>query len=551
MSLLPDRTGGRLRSAAGASRWPTRRTLLWLLLWLAPVTAHAQAACVAEKSPPAPNAEILVGDWGAGPHNRRWYPATTTGLAAADIPRLTLRWVFVHPQGGRLRSQPAVTTDTIYLGSPNGSVFALDPSDGCPRWQVPGPAGVRTALVLADLPQGRRLFYGDEDGAVVARDARNGALLWRERLDPHPDAKITAAPAYHAGRLYVGISALEVLRAANPLYDCCTFRGGVAALDAVSGERLWYTPTIPTPARAQGRRGLIGTRFGPAGAPVWNTPTIDAARGQLYVGTGQNYTRPTTPGSNAVWALALADGALRWRRQLLADDAWNIGCVTPLSFNCPAQAGPDLDIGAAVMLLGSGAQQRLIVGQKTGEVYALSPTDGAVHWHRRLGRGGPLGGVHWGMASDGERLYVPISDADLKVLIFRGAAPPGPPQPALNALDARTGELRWRQPDAPCATGNCAAGMSAPPTATPAAIFAGSVSGQLRAYAPTDGRVLWQTDTAVAFPEAGSGAHGGAIDVDGPVVAGGLVLIHSGYAGLFAGGNVLLAYGVEPATPAP
>jgi polyvinyl alcohol dehydrogenase (cytochrome) len=82
----------------------------------------------------------------------------------------------------------------------------------------------------------------------------------------------------------------------------------------------------------------------------------------------------------------------------------------------------------------------------------------------------------------------------------------------------------------------------------PGVVFAGGLDGRLRAYAASDGRILWEIDTAREFETVnGVPARGGALDGPGPTIANGIVYVSSGYA-LFGQmpGNVLLAFGVRP-----
>ena len=135
---------------------------------------------------------------------------------------------------------------------------------------------------------------------------------FRVRVDDHPNATITATPVLHEQTLYVPVSSLEVSLAIDPAYPCCTFRGSVVALDAASGAQRWKTYTIEQEPTVQ-RQNSAGTpMYGPSGAVIWNSPAIDAARGQLYVGTGENMSSPATLTSDAIIAMDLASGAVRW-----------------------------------------------------------------------------------------------------------------------------------------------------------------------------------------------------------------------------------------------
>lgn len=514
-----------------------------LMMLTLPVAAEPCAA-------PDPGADILWRDWGNGIANHRYQPAQAAAISRSDVARLSLKWAFAYPSEGRLRAQPVVTEDTVYTAGPAGGLYALDVDSGCIRWERQLEVAVRSPLVLGASEVGERLvFFGDETGVVHAVDAISGESRWSREMDPHPAALITAAPKFHEGRLYVPVSSLEVLDAANPLYGCCTFRGSLAALDASTGELLWQTYTTEPP-QPTGRNAVFVRQYGPSGAPVWGSPSLDPERGLVYVGTGENYSSPATGTSDAIIAMDMENGAVRWIRQVTPDDAWNMGCAVPGRVNCPQERGLDLDFGAATVLATTEAgDDVLLAGQKSGVVYALSPDDGQVLWQLRVGRGGALGGVHWGMALNGQRLYVPNSDYDLTFMgIVNADRPPGKKRPAMNAVGIDAGTLLWQTEEPfPCATpADCDNGMSAPPTVIPGVVFAGSVAGLLHAYDADSGEKLWTVDTSgdVETVNARKGS-GGSIDSDGPVVAAGQVYIHSGYSGLGEGGNVLLVYSVD------
>ncbi|MFO0336922.1 MAG: PQQ-binding-like beta-propeller repeat protein [Pseudomonadota bacterium] len=493
--------------------------------------------------------------WGMDGDNSRFIPTDVAGLGAADVPRLQLRWAFAFPQAQRVRSQPLVALGAVYVGSQNGTVYALDAATGCVRWEFRASAEVRTGLVMATWPAGEApgerplLHFGDLMARVYAVDARTGELVWSVKADDHPNATVTATPALHDGRLYVAVSSLEVSTAADPKYPCCSFRGSILALDAATGATAWKSYTIPEAPREVGRTRVGTPILAPSGAPSWNTPVVDARRGLLYAGTGENYSSPAGPTSDALLAFRLADGALVWARQKTAGDAWNVACMLPDNPNCPVEDGPDYDFGAATIHARLGERSLLLAGQKSGEVFALDlDRGGEPVWRRKVGRGGIQGGVHFGMALGGDRLFVPISDKDMAARVYEQPARPG-----LYALDALTGRLLWESPANDVCGGRpfCSPGIGQAITTIPGVVFAGHMDGRLRAYAADTGRVLWETDTtrevsAVNGMRARGGSFGGGA---GPVVRRGLLLASSGY-GIYEhmAGNVLLAYSVG--TPA-
>jgi len=495
---------------------------------------------------------VLVGDWGYGLENTRYQPLERAGLSKEDIPRLKLKWAFKLPDTSAPRSQAAITSDTVYVGGGKGHLFALDKSSGCIKWHRQFDDEVRTAIVLADVTSTLRLlFFGDDNAVVHALNAQTGEGVWDIKLDSHDSALITAAPKYYNGHLYVSVSSLEVITALNPLYQCCTFRGSVAALDVKTREIIWQTYTITEEAGKTSKNKIGIQQWGPSGAPIWNTPAIDVKRNRLYIGTGENYSLPTTSQSDSVIAMDLDDGEIIWSKQLTPGDIWNMSCTAPLKLSCPEKFGLDLDIGAAIMLFTRpGGKDILIAGQKSGIVFAMNPeSNGGIVWQQKLGRGGALGGVHWGMATDLQSVYVPISDMDLNMMIFSAKNPDGEKQPGLNAVDVATGKLKWRyQQTFTCKNpSDCDTGMSTPPTVMPGVVFATNLDGEILAFSSEEGRLLWGYDTTQEVKSVtGETAHGGTIDVAGPVIAGGQVFIQSGYKmGEGGKGNVFLSFSVD------
>jgi polyvinyl alcohol dehydrogenase (cytochrome) len=317
----------------------------------------------------------------------------------------------------------------------------------------------------------------------------------------------------------------------------------VVALDADTGKIIWTHRVLPQ-ARPSGVNRKGKPAFGPSGAPVWCSPTVDKRRSLLYIGTGENYSPPSTKTSDAIQALDLNTGRLVWNFQGTTGDIYNLAC--PALNNCPPTPGPDLDFGMAPILVHSaGGRDILLAGQKSGEVFALEPSTGKAIWKKRIGKGGALGGVHWGMATDGTRLYAANADnplaLDLRDSSFNAS-------PGLYALDVNTGKVLWYTPSPPCkAEKFCMAVNSAAPATVPGLVFAGGLDGHIRAYRSESGAIVWDYSTATPFQTVdGVAGDGGAIDGPAPVTSRGMLFVNSGY-GMFGEkpGNVLLAFEVR------
>jgi len=534
-------TGSMARYAVGLSEFEKRVVAVYvggrpLGAFSTGDAARMKNAC--ENRPPF--SPVAAGDWngwGFDGGNSRFH--VSPGLAAADVPRLSLKWAFGFPNGNSAYGQPTVVGGRVFVGADTGFVYSLDAATGCVHWSFRADAGVRTAVSIGAgaAPHRFLAYFGDVKGNVYAADAETGAAVWRDRVDTHPIARITGAPTLAAGRLYVPVSSLEESGAGNPNYPCCTFRGGLVAYDAVTGKRLWTAYTIPERPVLLRKTSKGTPLWAPAGAGVWSSPTVDLKRRAVYVATGNAYTEPAAGTSDAVIAFDLDSGARRWFKQVMANDAYVRDCpgkYRPLvpkenkSETCPDDLGPDMDFGNAPILrtLPNG-RALIVIGQKDGHAWGLDPDrDGAIVWSRQLGHGIENGGgaIMWGSAADDRFGYFPIVRST--------------PTLGLAAVSLADGVVAWRA--------SPAEGGAAPVAVMPGAVFFGSSTGTVLAYSTSDGKALWRFETARSFDTVnGVPAQGGTINAAGPVVAGGMLFVPSGYSELGNGvrGNVLLAFG--------
>jgi polyvinyl alcohol dehydrogenase (cytochrome) len=477
--------------------------------------------------------------WGVDLVNSRMQTAAAAGLRAEDIPNLKVKWAFGIPYEVTVEAQPTVVGGRVFFGSATGAVYSLDAKTGCQYWMFKSDTRMRTALNIARIGRDEyAAYFGDSETNVYAVNAETGKLLWKTRLDTHPMAGITGAPKFYKDTLYVGVrSSSEEVAAGDPKYPCCTFRGSMVALDAGTGKVVWKTYTIAD-APARTKVSSAGTQlYGPSGVGIWSSPTIDVKRNLVYAGTGNNYSDPPTPTSDAILAFDLNSGALKWSKQLTLD-AWNASCGRPDKPSCPANPDRDVDVGASSILrtLPNG-RDVLLVGQKSGVVFALDPDKrGEIVWQRTVSKGGANGGIQWGLAADENNVYAPISD------IFPG------PGGGLFALKIASGEQAWYVPpaDPPCkGKRGCSPAQLAAATLIPGAVFSGSMDGHLRAHATADGSLIWDFDTTREFETVnGVKAHGGSMNMAGPAIAGGMLFVNSGYNVMIGmPGNVVIALG--------
>jgi polyvinyl alcohol dehydrogenase (cytochrome) len=406
-----------------------------------------------------------------------------------------------------------------------------------------GPAGSTGAR--------HALLFGDQGGMFYAVGAESGQLLWQRRPERHEATKLTGTSVVHDGVVYVPVASWEESRPMNPQYECCTFRGSVVAYRVADGEQIFKSLLVLEEPGITGETDIGVPIWGPSGAGTWSAPTLDLRRGVIYVTTGNNYTGMTEH-SDAVVALRLGTGEIVWSNQLTSGDEANLYCMRRPE-RCP---GEDFDFGASAILerLPDG-REILVAGQKSGIVYGLDPDDGGrVLWKARVGEGGINGGVQWGMASDSENVYAAVSDLARRPRERIDEFDPRPNDVdptkggGLTALRLSDGQRVWYAPPPPCQDSQpvCSPAQPAALAAIPGAVFSGSIDGHLRAFSTEDGHILWDYDTARTYHDTINGipGRGGSIDGAGPVIAGGMVYINSGY-GRNGGmpGNVLLAFG--------
>ena len=550
-NVLAALTGGVMRSQGASLSVPERRAVSEFLTGKSFGSEGPTAASVC-KQPPAGFDNPLTGSvwngWGVDTNNTRFQP--NPGFTAADVPRLKVKWAYALPGAVSISTQPVVAGGRVFLGG--RSIVSLDAKSGCTIWEFKPDGPVRAAITIAK-PDGVDhwlAFAGDGTATVYALDAATGALQWKTKADEPPVSRITGAPKFYGNRIFVPISSLEDGPAANAKYECCKYSGALVALDAVSGKILWKTRTVAEQPHQVGQTKDGHNVWGPSGASIWDSPTIDPVRNMVYAGTGNNHSNPPTGTSDSMISFNMETGAVQWVDQMTkGGDAWNMGC-TSQNPNCPETAGPDFDIGNSPILVTLAQGKRvLLFGQKSGVVHAVDPDEkGKILWEKRIGHGTALGGVEWGATSDGRNYYVPLSDVKLEM--SARARTLGPTEGGgLFAFDIATGNQAWMSPPVPCPPdrAHCSPAQSQAASSMPGVVFSGSVSGFIRAYSTRDGSILWSFDTVREYETVnGVKGNGGALDNGGPAIAGGMVFVPSGYANWGgAPGNVLLAFSVD------
>jgi polyvinyl alcohol dehydrogenase (cytochrome) len=516
------------------------------------VAGPPPSAYCADRSVKIPASPKFVWNgWSPGTVNARFQPGDVAGLSIDQVRGLKLKWAFGFDGDVTAFAPPTVIDGQVFVGSAAGLIHAMRAETGCLQWVFQANASVRSSIVAVPQGSGHALLFGDMTGWFYSLEAETGKLLWKVHVETHDSTRLTGGPTVYNGIVYVPVASWEETRSADPDYACCTFRGSVVALRVRDGKQLWKTyMTGPPVENGKDPRGT--PNIGPSGVGVWSSPTVDPKRKVLYVTTGDNYSTPATDTSDAVIALDLATGNFVWKRQMTAADVFN-GICSGNRDTC----GPDFDFGSSAILTRTpDSRELLLAGQKSGIVWALDPNKkGEIVWQGRVGKGGTNGGVQWGMATDGQRVYASVSDVGRTRQTNLTTDPRryvlDPKQGGgLTALRVADGSEAWHVAAKPCpenAPAGCSPSQPGAVTEIPGVIFATSTDGHIRAHSTEDGRQLWDFDTMRDFETVnGAKAKGGSIDGPGAVVVNGMVFISSGYprnGGV--PGNVLLAFAPE------
>jgi polyvinyl alcohol dehydrogenase (cytochrome) len=474
------------------------------------------------------NAPIIVNGFGFNSSNTR------NQVSLVDSSNVhTLAINFQHAGAGvrEKRGAPAVTAQTIFFTS-GRQLLAINRLSGCHYWTFTTPATgseFRSASILfvpATANTSAVIYAADFNGYVYALNAATGEALWQTFAGTIPFLHfVTGGMQYAQGKLFVPVSSKEVLATLVLPGPCCRSHGMLVALDAASGDIVWRYHTTADALETV----VPDSRVGPNGAPVWATPALDSKRRAVYIGTGENYTEPATPTSDAIISLDMDSGVVNWVFQARANDTWNGNCEVPDSLRCPDPAGHDFDFGAAPILLHDG--DTLIAGDKGGVVYSIQAQTGVLNWSNKVSIGSTLGGIHWGMAVDARRVYVAATDFHIdKATGDTADLIPGA-KPGIYALNLATGALEWEIHPTHQFEGLTSPSLySASLSISNDLLFAGSLDGIVRAFDTRDGTEKWSLNTVTAFTDInGVTGHGGTIDSVGVVVAGDGVLINSGY----------------------
>jgi polyvinyl alcohol dehydrogenase (cytochrome) len=522
------------------------------------------------------NAASSWNGWSPTLTNTRFQSAKAADLSPAEVTRLRLKWAFAFPSAASMYGQPTIAGGRVFVGADNGYVYSLDAVSGCVYWSFRAQAGVSGAVSVERVPGSTddvSVFFGDTLGNAYAVSASDGEMMWRHHVDDHPLARIRAAVRYYDGRVYVPVASLEEPDSSSAQHPCCTFRGMVEALDAVTGKQIWKTYTIPdAPTQRTTATGV--SYWGPSGAGVWGPLTLDLKRKAIYLGTGNGFSEPDSGRSDAIMALSMDTGKVLWVHQNEPGDVWHTGCPMgppapglglpprgagrgpigangvggrgtapgaapgrgaapgafrqppkPATYYCPSTTDdPDWDFSSGTILVDEPNGKSLVIaGQKSGMVWAHDADTGDLVWKSDISRGQ----IVFGGAADEDSAYFATGRAVAAIRLSDGLERWAVTIPAQDSMAGH-------------------AGFSAAVSVIPGVLFVPGKDGQLIALSTFDGHQIWAYDTTQEVTTVnGVNAKGGSIGSAGATIVDGMVFVPSGYTGFQGGqkGNLLLAFG--------
>lgn len=485
-------------------------------------------------------------------------------INSTNVGSLKLALSNVAPGVTEKRGAPAMTQQAVFF-SAGLNVVAINRVSGCQYWSYTIPERV-TPLVGSNAVRSSSVYYLNEGGSkpalilvgdyyanLYAIAAKTGKLVWSKFVGTDSDHHmVTGGIQFYGGKLFVPIATKEVITALLEFgKQCCKSHGMLQAVDPYTGNIFWSYNTS-----REATLDKSTNKYSPNGMSIWSVPAIDPARGNVYVGTGQNYTPPATPNEDSIVALDINTGKPKWVFQGSSGDVWNTSCQAPIEIltkNCVTgpPGGGDLDFGAPPILVHlSNGTDAVIAGEKSGMIFSLNPDSGAKNWSLRVGAGGNIGGIHWGMAADANRVYAGVSDVtvdkltgltvtdltNVRNLVGDSIHQSTNATPGIYAADLITGKVIWAQHpthtynDPSNGTLTVDSIYSAALSVTNDVVFAASLDGVVKAFRTSDGTELWSYITAYKFTDAnGNTGSGGTIDSAGPVPGGSDLLVNSGF----------------------
>src|SRR4029079_9128705 len=253
------------------------------------------------------------------PFNQRYSPLTQ--INTANVKNLELQWVWQARSLEKFETTALAVNGVLYTVQAPNDVVALDAETGRPYWTFAysPSADARTCCGrvnrgLAIL--GDTLYMGTIDAHLLAIDAKSGELLWNTTVESSAQHySITMSPVIVKDKVLIGTAGGDI-----------GIRGVIAAFDAKTGKEVWRIHTIPG-AGEPGSETWAGDSWKEGGAAVWNAGAYDRETNLVFFGTGN--PAPDWDGrgragdnlySNSVLALDADTGKMKWYYQFTPHD---------------------------------------------------------------------------------------------------------------------------------------------------------------------------------------------------------------------------------------
>jgi quinoprotein glucose dehydrogenase len=285
-------------------------------------------------------------------------------ITPANVETLKQAWIFhtgdaYQPAHGRptaFEDTPLYIDGTLYVATPLGKVFALDPITGRARWsydaKVPrdmgyGDFATRGVSAWSDTHNSnRRIFLATIDARLIALDAAtgkpcagfgdNGVVDLRHdlRIKPRPngfaDLEETSPPAIIGNTIILGSAIADNGSVDQP-------SGEVRAYDVISGKKKWTWHPIPQNPSAPGANTWKNGSAAKTGAAnAWSIIVTDKKLGLVYIPTGSaspdffgGERKGANLFANSVVALHADSGKMAWYFQTVHHDLWDYDVASP------------------------------------------------------------------------------------------------------------------------------------------------------------------------------------------------------------------------------
>ncbi len=495
--------------------------------------------------------------------------STLAEVTPDNVRNLELRWVFQALSLEKFEATPLVVDGIMYTVQAPNDLVALDAATGRVFWVYTYAPSPQARLCCGRVNRGVAIlgdtvFMGTIDGHLLAIDAKTGGLVWNVTVaGARADLGygFTLAPLVVKDKVIVGSVGGEF-----------GVRGFLAAIDARSGKELWRFNTIPGPGEP-GHDTWTGSSWEHGGGPVWVTGSYDPALNLTYWGIGNpgpDWNGDRRAGDNlyseSVVALDADTGALKWHFQFTPHDEFDFDSTqVPVLADIQIQGRP-----RKAMLWANRNGMMYVLDRASGQ-FLLGKPFVKVNWHGGLDRNGRptkvvspsaegtliypgnQGGTNWYPPSFSPRtglFYIPSWMDTYSTYVkrpveytegqrFTGAAPvmavrmvqPGPminrrlPEEgygAVQAFDPTTGEKKWEFRMADVTDSGVL-------TTAADLLFSGGREGYFFALDARTGSLLWKTS------------------VGGPVSAGPMTYAINGHQYVaVSAGNALFVYALRP-----